>query len=187
MICDMAANLTPTQDLPARKGPRPKTMPGPLHIQCNEHGDRKYLEQLVDKVRKWPHIESAQSMVGRPSSIFLRLKETATTGEPEAFVTDREFARILLAAPTIYLELPLVCAHWAVVRRWSEPHYLASCGLMPAGTVVVYTPRDEAELEVCSFFFEESYRFVSKSVNGRKELSGAAITDDRKRTANGHG
>jgi hypothetical protein len=59
--------------------------------------------------------------------------------------------------------------------------------LMPAGTVVVYTPRDEAELEVCSFLFEESYRFVSKSVNGRKELSGAAITDDRKRTANGHG
>jgi hypothetical protein len=26
---------------------------------------------------------------------------------------------------------------------------------MPAGTMVVYTPRDAAELEVCAFFFEQ--------------------------------
>ena len=37
-----------------------------------------------------------------------------------------------------------------------EPHYLASFGLMPAGAVVVYTPRDEQELEVCYFPFSES-------------------------------
>ena len=52
----------------------------------------------------------------------------------------------------------LVCAHWAIVRGWAEPHYLTSYGLMPAGTVVVYTPRDEQELEVCYFLFSESYR-----------------------------
>ena len=43
--------------------------------------------------------------------------------------------RILLEAPTIYLALPLVCAHWAIVRGWAEPHYLTSFGLMPAGAV----------------------------------------------------
>jgi hypothetical protein len=31
--------------------------------------------------------------------------------------------------------LPLVCAHWAIVRGWAEPHYLTSFGLMPAGAV----------------------------------------------------
>lgn len=45
---------------------------------------------------------------------------------------DREFARVPLRAPTIYLALPFICAHWAILRRWAEPHYLASYGLMPA-------------------------------------------------------
>ena len=68
-----------------------------------------------------------------------------------AFITPREFARVLLGAPTIYLALPLVCAHWAIVRGWAEPHYLCSHGLMPAGALVVYTPRDQHELSICYF------------------------------------
>jgi hypothetical protein len=56
--------------------------------------------------------------------------------------------------------LPLVCAHWAIVRGWAEPHYLASVGLMPAGAVVVYAPRDEQELGVCDLLFSQSYRFA---------------------------
>jgi Family of unknown function (DUF5519) len=138
-------------------------MLGPLHIQYNEHGDRKYLERLADQVLNWPHVEAAQPQFDRPTTIFVRLQESATASEPAAFITDREFGRILLAAPTIYLALPTICAHWAIVRRWAEPHYLTSYGLMPAGTVVVYTPRDETELEVCAFLFQESYRFACKS------------------------
>ena len=42
--------------------------------------------------------------------------------------------------------------------RWAEPHYLESQGLMPAGTVVVYTPKDVEELAICSVLFSESYR-----------------------------
>jgi hypothetical protein len=34
---------------------------------------------------------------------------------------DREFARVLLGAPTIYLALPLVLAHWAIVRGGFKP------------------------------------------------------------------
>jgi hypothetical protein len=51
------------------------------------------------------------------------------------FIAVRKFGRILLEAPTIYLALPLVCAHWAIVRGWPESHYLTSFGLMPAGAV----------------------------------------------------
>jgi hypothetical protein len=36
---------------PVRKGSRPKTMIGPLHIQCNGHGDPKYLKQLLESLR----------------------------------------------------------------------------------------------------------------------------------------
>ena len=89
--------------------------------------------------------------------------EMATSSDPSAFITAREFARVLLGAPTIYLVFPLVYAHWTIVRGWAEPHYLASFGLMPAGAVVVYTPRDEQELGVCYILFSESYHFALQS------------------------
>src|SRR5258707_15870344 len=48
--------------LPTRRGQRPKTVRGPLHIQCSGHGDLKYLNQLVDEVLTWPYIESAEPL-----------------------------------------------------------------------------------------------------------------------------
>jgi hypothetical protein len=86
----------------------------------------------------------------------------AASNDPSAFITDREFARILLGAPTIYLVLPIVSAYRAIVRGWAEPHYLGSQGLMPAGTVVVYTPKNVEELAVCSVLFSESYHLGRK-------------------------
>jgi hypothetical protein len=117
--------------LPARRGPRPKTIRGPLHIQCNGHGDPRYLHQLVDEVLTWPHIESAVPSASRPTTIPIRVMKIAIYNDPSAFISSREFARVLLGAPTIYLALPLVCAHWAIVRGWAEPHYLARPRLRP--------------------------------------------------------
>jgi hypothetical protein len=151
--------------LPARKGRRPQTIRGPLHIQCNGHGDSRYVNQLVDQVLTWPHIESSSPPVSPPDTIRIRLAEMAATDKPSAFLTAREFGRVLLGAPTIYLALPLVCAHWAIVRGWAEPHYLASFDLMPAGAVVVYTPRNEGELGVCYFLFSQSYRLACSFVS----------------------
>jgi hypothetical protein len=156
--------------LPARKGQRPKPIPGPLHIQCNGYGDPRYVNQLVDQVLTWPHIESSLPPVSPPDTIRIRLAEMAATDKLSAFLTAREFGRILLGAPTIYLGLPLVCAHWAIVRGWAEPHYLASFGLMPAGAVVVYTPRDEQELAVCYLLFSAAYRFASSFVRRERQV-----------------
>lgn len=152
--------------LPVRKGRRPQTIRGPLHIQCNGYGDLSYVNQLVDRVLTWPHLESTPPPVSRPETIRMRLAEMAATDKSSAFLTAREFGRVLLKVPTIYLALPLVCAHWAIVRGWAEPHYLASFGLMPAGAVVLYTPRDPQELGICDFLFSQSYRFACRSVHG---------------------
>ena len=148
--------------IPERKGSRPKTLVGPLHIQCNGHGDPKYLKRLVDDVLTWPHIEPRRSFVSPPNTIPIRLEEVATSGDPAAFISAREFGRVLLGAPTIYLALPLVSAHWAIVRGWAEPHYLRSFGLMPAGAVLVYTPKNREELAVCYSLFAEAYLFAVK-------------------------
>jgi hypothetical protein len=48
----------PREGFPVRKGPRPKTLIGPMHIQCDGYGDARHLNQLVKDVLTWPHIES---------------------------------------------------------------------------------------------------------------------------------
>jgi hypothetical protein len=148
--------------LAVRRGGRPKTIIGSLHVQCNGHGDPRYLNQLFNDVLSWPRIESTSTCSNHFDKVSIRLKEIAATDDSSAFISGTEFARVLLASPTIILALPLVCAHWAIVKGWAEPHYLQSFGLMPAGTVIVYTPRDLVELEVCYSLFFESYHFACK-------------------------
>ena len=150
------------QDLPRRKGLRPATLPGPLHIQCNGHGDRQYLDEITAAVFNWPHVERHPSLLNPSNTLPIRLEETAAGKDFAAFITPREFARVLLGAPTIYLALPLVCAHWAIVRGWAEPHYLCSHGLMPPGALVVYTPKDRHELSVCHSLFLAAYTAASR-------------------------
>jgi hypothetical protein len=150
--------------LPARKGPRPKTIAGPLHIQCSGHGDPKYLDRLLNDVLSWPHIEPTVPLANGSGTIPIRLTEVAVGSDSSAFIGAREFARVLLGAPTIILALPLVCAHWAIVKGWAEPHYLQSFGLMPPGAVLVYAPNNREDLAVCYSLFSESYHFACGSV-----------------------
>ena len=151
--------------LPARKGQRPKTIAGPLHIQCSGHGDPKYLNRLLDDVLSWPYVEPAPRPANRSDTIHIRLTEVVAGNDSSAFISTREFARVLLGAPTIVLALPLVCAHWAIVKGWAEPHYLRSFGLMPPGAVVVYTPKNREDLAVCYALCSESYHFACSSAS----------------------
>ncbi len=113
-----------SEALRVRKGARPKTIIGPLHVQCNGHGDPKYLKQLLNDILSWPYVEPTPTSPNHLDRVSVRLQGTAATDDSSAFISGTEFARVLLAAPTIILVLPLVCAHWAIVKGWAEPHHL---------------------------------------------------------------
>jgi hypothetical protein len=171
---DIKLDMGALRDLPVRKGLRPQTLRGPLHIQCSGHGDRKQIDQLVRDVLKWPHVEALPDSINPPTAIPIRFDENAATLDSAPFISGREFARVLLGAPTIYLALPLVYAHWAIVRGWAEPHYLSSFGLLPAGALVVYTPTDRDELSVCYALFHAAYHsaFAMKNRPAETALPG---------------
>jgi hypothetical protein len=99
--------------------------------------------------------------------LFLKAGEEVATADPSVFITGREFGRVLLGAPTIYLTLPLSCARWAIARGWAEPHFSSSFGLVPPGVTIVYTPRDENEAAGCRSLFWVSYHF---SLREKKEF-----------------
>jgi hypothetical protein len=160
----MTTTRLASEAIPVRKGTRPKTIIGPLHVQYNGHGDPKYLKLLLNDILSWPYIEPTPTDPNHLEKVSIRLQEIAATNDSSPFISGTEFARVLLATPTIILVLPLACARWAIVKGWAEPHYLHSFGLMPAGTVIVYTPRNREELEVCYSLFFESYYFACKFV-----------------------
>ena len=132
-----------------------------MHIQCDGYGDSKHLNQLVKDVLTWPYIESIPPFVKR-DIVRVRLEEKFARTDCSTFISDREFARFLLAAPTIYLALPTPLAQRAIACRWAESHYLQKFGLMPAGTVLLYTPKDRNELTVCYSLFFKAYQFACK-------------------------
>jgi hypothetical protein len=149
--------LTHLAHLPIRKGKRPVTIRGPLHVQCSDNHHDRLLRELVKEVATWPGIDTIPSPAGSGELVSLRIEESLASQDSSNFIIGQEFARVLFGAPTIYLTLPLSCAHWAIVRGWAEPHYSGSFGLMPPGVMVVYAPRDENEKAVCRSLFLISY------------------------------
>jgi hypothetical protein len=149
--------------IPKRKGTKPTTICGPLHLQCGDSGDAKYLRKLMTEVLSWPDVEFTPPIVRSPDLISIGLKRGEGAIGSSAATSVREFAKVYLEAATIHLTLPLVTAHWAIVRGWAEPHYLASQGLLPAGTVLLYTPKDESEVDVCRFHFSQAYEHARNS------------------------
>ena len=156
------------ESIPTRKGIRPKTIRGPLHIQCDGSGDARHFRELIAEVLGWPHVECGPSLASSPDFISIHLEQGFGTDGSLPGTAVKKFAEVYLEAPTINLTLPLVTAHWAIVRGWAEPHYLASHGLRPAGTVLLYTPTDESELGVCRFHFSQAYEFARTSVEIKK-------------------
>jgi hypothetical protein len=69
--------------------------------------------------------------------VSFQVAEQVATANPSVFITGREFARVLLTTPTIYLTLPLSSAHWAIIRAWAQPHSASTSALVPHGTVVL--------------------------------------------------
>jgi hypothetical protein len=152
--------------LPIRKGKRPITIRGHLHVQCSDNNDARLLRELVEEVSAWPGIEARPSPVGSGELVSLQIDECLASDDSSNFIIGKEFARVLFGAPSIYLTLPLSCAHWAIVRGWAEPHFSGSFGLMPPGVMVVYTPRDENEKAVCRSLFLTSYNCALAARSG---------------------
>ena len=152
-------NRTLLPNLPPRKGRRPMTLRAALHLQCDGHGPQIYLERLVKEVSSWRGVESLPSLVAPLQWHAMWIEEALASPEPSAFIYGHEFAHVLFGSTaTIHVALPLPSAHWAIVRGWAEPHFLNNRGLISPGVVLIYTPRDEDEHEICYRFFNASFQ-----------------------------
>jgi hypothetical protein len=143
--------------LPERHGERPVTRRGMPHQQLTQNPGPRIYSMLADELFSLPHVTEEVSAVSVPGARALVLEEDAAKGPEDAFMYGREFAHLhpphdgslhLMAPPNWIEEL--------VAKGWAEPHPAAG-HLIPRNAVMVYAPRDEAEVRTVTEIVLLSY------------------------------
>lgn len=148
--------------LPTRPGPRPCTTDETPHTQLDQQPvTNRHLERVLRQARTWPGVSDEASGISVPGARALVLSEELAVGPPEAFVTGREFAHGHAGGDhSLHLALPLAVARAVEDAGWAEPHFLAAAGVLPRTLVMLYAPRDTAEVAMALAVVRASYDFA---------------------------
>lgn len=150
-----------TTVLPRRSGPRPRTHKGLPHQQLDQQpGDDLIRVRLAERLLALEGVAEAPSGISVPGARALVLRD-APIGPPGAFLVGREFAHLHPPPDqSLHITLPERRAREAIQTGWAEFHPLVKAGRLPPTVVMVYAPRDKAELAVVSGLVRESYQFA---------------------------
>ncbi len=161
-----------TFNLPARQGPRPATTspthdhPFP-HQQMDQRAPEDLQEELFQRAARLPDVIVGRSLVSLPESRAFHLDSEHAKGPREAFQRRTEFAHIHTDNDgSLHLTLPPDLYAEVVDAGWGEPHPIS-------GTMMLFGPRDQEELEVAWRILEASWRWAhhgqSTPVDGPEE------------------
>ncbi|MFY9265615.1 MAG: luciferase family protein [Solirubrobacterales bacterium] len=151
-----------SSQLPPRVGDRPRTTPTNPHTQLDQQpSDLRWADELARRVFALPGVVEEPSRISVPGARALVLAPGEATGPPEAFMIDREFAHLHPAPDhSLHAMLPAEMVTEAVAAGWAEPHPVALRGLIPPNAVMLYAPRDLAELAVVEGLIRASHAFA---------------------------
>ena len=162
----MTSDAPTTAELPARPGPAPQTSrprpgaPPTPHAQLSQNAPPHLQEALYERARALPDVTVGPSLVSVPGARAFHLAEVAARGPAEAFQRRREFAHLHPAGDgSLHLTLPADVYDQVQAAGWGEPHAVS-------GTMMLYGPRDPAELEVVWRLLLASYRFARGETPG---------------------
>jgi phospholipase/carboxylesterase len=154
---------TPTprdaERLPARRGPRPAVHHGMPHTQISVRPVAEVNAELHRRAFGLPGVSARPTIVSVPGAKALWIDEDVELAHPEVVAAGREFTHIHPDG-SMHLPLPPERAREAIAAGWAEPHPIAHI-LGAEGLVLVYTPRDFAELEVLWQLLLDSYCHVT--------------------------
>ncbi|WP_170328205.1 luciferase domain-containing protein [Ruegeria arenilitoris] len=151
--------------IPNRTGPKPKTGAQPPHLQFSDQspGD------IYDALNKWAFetfdlVREERSRISLPSSRALWLDESVPASQ-NAFMFPRggrEFAHTH-ADGSLHLVLSEADEKTVLEAGWGELHPLHDRGIKE---IMVYAPRNAADLEVVKMIIQASYEHaVASGVN----------------------
>jgi len=147
--------------LPPRSGERPQTTPTNPHQQLDQTAPTAIQEELWRRMASLEGVSTGRSGVSLPESRAVHLDPGLARGPRDAYLVDTEFAHLHGAADgSLHVTLPTAVAGEAIDKGWAELHPMARRGLAPTTLVMLYGPRDQAELETIWQLVETSYAFA---------------------------
>lgn len=148
--------------LPRREGSRPPTNKNMPHSQIGVRPVPAVNEALFQRCFSLPDVRNEPTVISVPGARALWLDENLPLAHPEVIARGREFAHIHPDG-SLHASLPPERAKEAIEAGWAEPHPIAAY-MGWEGMVMLYTPRDMAELDVIFQLIVDSYNYVT----GRK-------------------
>ncbi|MGW3007307.1 luciferase domain-containing protein [Streptomyces sp. NPDC001219] len=146
--------------LPERAGDRPETGPEVPHLQLTQTSPAHVRAELRDwMAATLPHITTGRSEISAPSSWAVFLDDIAPAAGARLMPPrgDAEFAH-LHADGSLHLALDPADHATFLASGWGETHPLHHLGI---NVVMLYAPRDAAELAVAKKVIAASYRYAT--------------------------
>ncbi len=146
-----------------RPGPRPRTTPTNPHTQLDQNAPPHLQEQVFALARSLPGVATGPSAISVPGARAFCLPDCGGAGvRREAFMIECEFAHIHPPRDgSLHMTLPPAIVDAVVENGWAELHPLAGKHGLPSNIVMVYGPRDEAELAVVGDLLRASHSFAA--------------------------
>ncbi len=145
--------------LPSRFGPRPRsTMRLPFR-QLDQAAPGDMPQRLLKLCLDLPRVQTRQSRLALPQCRALSLRDCFAGGPREAFIDANEFCH-LLPDGSAHLTLPPAAVESVIALGWAERHPIHALGILQT-LVMVYAPRDAAELEMVGRLIACSCRFAT--------------------------
>ena len=166
----------PGGQLPIRSGDRPTVSWTIPQQQESDNSPAHIQEQLLARVAALPGVTTGQSAISVPGARGFMI-ERGPDAPLEGYLVPQagEFAHLHPAFDgSLHLALPSALAADAVAKGWAVAHPLAGIRLA-RGMVMVYGPRDTAELSVVGGIVEASHAYATGTLE-------AATNDARNRS-----
>lgn len=149
--------------LPARQGAAPEVSVTTPQQQESQNAPVALQKELFSRVATLAGVTTRSSAISVPGARAFVLDPGAARGPAEAFMVADvgEFAHLHPGYDgSMHLALPIPLAHDALAKGWAVAHPLAGIRLT-AGTVMIFGPRDEGELEIVSGIVAASHSFAA--------------------------
>ena len=153
---------SPPDAVPPRAGPRPRTTPHAPHSQIDQvlpEPERLMLSRLlIDALAPLAGVSLGGSYRAPPGTVGLHLDAACAGTDARAFLLGREFAHVHVEDDgSLHAILPEPLRSAAMTAGWVEPHPLAGQPTVSPDTVMIYAPRDEAEVATVAALVRRSW------------------------------
>jgi hypothetical protein len=146
-----------------RAGARPRTTATNPHTQLDQNAPRELQEQLFARAQGLTGVVVGPSHVSVPGARAFHLPGCRHPAEA-GFMIEREFAHLHPPADgSLHLSLPPAIVDTVIENGWAEYHPLAGQYGLPRNIVMVYGPRDDAELEIVAELVRASHGYACRT------------------------